>query len=180
MRHPAQKFWIRYNSGTVLADATCLSWIDSWIAILEDWRMGEMAPDDFVHWPGDLCDELALSAALATHGAEVTTPELEYVDRTHPAELARGLWRNDHTIVQHPTIHHWPSVDDPVESKKLFWQNYPGDPASAAALFEGAAETRVHGWVFDAAARHYAPETYWIDAKRRWIDDAVTLTSAQR
>jgi hypothetical protein len=31
VRRPAQKFWIRYNSGTVMADESCLPWIDTWI-----------------------------------------------------------------------------------------------------------------------------------------------------
>ena len=143
--------------------------------------MGELAAEDFVHWPGDLCDELALAAALAAHRVTVTAPELEYVDRTSGAELARGLWRSESTIVQHPTIHHWPKETDAVECKKLFWQNYPADPAEAGALFaQRLGEIRRHGWVFDARSRTYAPEEYWDAAPRPWTDAAVMLTSAQR
>ncbi|HSV30259.1 MAG TPA: hypothetical protein VLL76_11910 [Candidatus Omnitrophota bacterium] len=182
VRLPEQKFWIRYNSGTVMADRDSLPWLDTWIAILEDWRMGELEPADFVHWPGDLCDELALAAALAAHRVKVATPGLEYVDRGNlAAELARGLWRNEATVIQHPTIHHWPKEHDPVECKKLFWQNTPGTPEAAAALFatdEG--EVRRDGWVFDPATRRYAPQEFWPDHARPWIDDPVTLTSAQR
>jgi hypothetical protein len=181
VRRPAQKFWIRYNSGTVMADESCLPWIDTWIAIIEAWKMDDLDAEDFVHWPGDLCDELALSAALAAHNVAVATPELEYVDRTSPAELARGLWRNENTIIQHPTIHHWPKESDPVECKKLFWQNYPGDPAEAATVFaRPLGEVRRHGWVFDTRSRTYAPQEYWDAAARPWIDAGVTLTSAQR
>ena len=181
VRRPAQKFWIRYNSGTLMADERCLPWLDTWIAILEDWKLGELAPDDYVHWPGDLCDELALGAALAAHRVDVATPELEYVDRATTAELVRGLWRNAHTIVQHPTIHHWPAVHDPLESKKLFWQNFPGDPADVAAFFAGARGTlRRDGWVFDAELRRYAPDEHWAADARAWRDEPVELTSAQR
>ena len=181
VRRPRQKFWIRYNSGTVMANESCLPWIDTWIAILQDWNMGEMADDDFVHWPGDLCDELALAAALAAHHVKVATPELEYVDRSSPAELARGLWRCSHTIIQHPTIHHWPKESDPVECKKLFWQNYPGDPHEAAWLFaEKQGEVRRHGWVFAIGDRAYAPAEYWPAHQRTWIAEAVSLTAAQR
>jgi hypothetical protein len=180
VRHPTQKFWIRYNSGTVMADETCLAWLDTWIAIIEDWRMGDLAPEDFVHWPGDLCDELALAAALAAHHIPIQTVELEYVDRTYPAELARGLWRNDHTIIQHPTIHHWPKVTDPIESKKLFWQNYPSQPETASDYFSSGPELIFEsGWVFDTARRLYAPQEFWSAAPRPWIDTSVVLTSAQ-
>jgi len=181
VRHPPQKFWIRYNSGTVMANEACLPWIETWIAILEDWHLGELGPDDFVHWPGDLCDELALAAALAAHGVKVAMPELEYVDRDRPAELARGLWRNAHTVVQHPTIHHWPKVDDPTESKKLFWQNYPGDPGAIGALFRApGGMIRRDGWVFETERLSYAPVEFWDSAPRRWIFDEVRLSSAQR
>jgi len=183
VRRPRQKFWIRYNTGTVMADERSLPWLDAWIRVLEDWRMGDLEPEDHVHWPGDLCDELGLAAALAALGVEVMTPELEYVDRTSDAEIARGLWANEHTVVQHPTVHHWPNEDDPVEVKKLFVQNYPGDPADAAAILTAASNGRPverHGWVFDPAAARYAPQEFWPDHARSWVSEPVVLTSAQR
>jgi hypothetical protein len=171
IRHPAQKFWIRYNSGTVIADESCFPRLDTWLAIIEDWRMGDLGQDDFVHWPGDLCDELALSAALAAHRVKPVAPELEYVDLGYPAEIARGLWRGERTIVQHPTIHHWPQIDDLVEAKKLFWQNFAGDPRSVAELFASGRGGRAcfEGWVFDADSHTYAPQEFWKRAPRRWI-----------
>lgn len=181
VRQPEQKFWIRYNSGTVMADESCRPWLDAWVRVLEDWRMGELEAADHVHWPGDLCDELGLAAALAVLGVEVNTPALEYVDRSSDAEIARGLWRNPHTVVQHPTVHHWPGEDDPVEAKKLFVQNYPGDPAEADALFAaGGGREERHGWVFDRTARTYAPREFWPRAARPWVEAPVVLTSAQR
>lgn len=180
VRRPAQKFWIRYNTGTVMADRACLPWLDAWIRVVDDWKLGELGPEDYVHWPGDLCDELGLAAALAALGVEVRTPELEYVDRASDAEIARGLWRNEHTVVQHPTVHHWPGEEDPVEAKKLFVQNYPGDPAEAPSYFAGAGTVERHGWVFDADRRLYAPREHWPGAARPWIDETVVLTSAQR
>jgi len=181
VRHPTQKFWIRYNSGTLMADERCLPWIDTWIAILEDWRLGDLQPDDFIHWPGDLCDELALAAALAAHAVKPATPELEYVDRTYPAELARGLWANSSTIVQHPTQHHWPKTLDPVECKKLFRQNFPGDPGLADTLFsETSGLVEHHGWTFDTTALTYAPTEFWPSDARPWTATPARLTAAQR
>jgi hypothetical protein len=181
VRHPAQKFWIRYNTGTVIADRSCVPWLDAWIDIIDDWEMGDLAPDDYVHWPGDLCDELALAAALAALRVKVHTPALEYVDRSSDAELARGLWRGPQTIVQHPTIHHWPREHEPIECKKLLVQNYPHDPAAVEAIFEqGTEQVQINGWVFDAAQRLFAPVEHWPANSRRWIDEPVAITAAQR
>lgn len=181
VRHPRQKFWIRYNSGTVMADESCLPWVDAWIRAIDDWDMGSLAADDYVHYPGDLCDELALAAALAALGVEVRTPRLEYVDRNTDAELVRGLWKNAHTIVQHPTVHHWPKEDDPVEHKKLFVQNFAGDPEEIEPLFESAqGVVERDGWIFDTDRRLYAPAEEWERAPRPWVAGPVELTSAQR
>ncbi len=181
VRRPAQKFWIRYNSGTVMADESCLPWLDAWIHILEEWDMGGLHAGDYIHWPGDLCDELALAAALAALKVPVRTADLEYVDRTSDAEIARGLWRNAHTIVQHPTVHHWSKEHDSVECKKLFVQNFAGDPSLVENLFAAPrGQVMQDGWVFDTERRLYAPEEYWEQAPRPWWDGPVTLTSAQR
>ena len=181
VRKPTQKFWIRYNTGTVMADRSCIPWLDAWIRVIDDWDMGELAKDDYVHWPGDLCDELALAAALSALGVKVNTPELEYIDRNSKAEIARGLWRNSHSIVQHPTIHHWPKERDLIECKKLFVQNYPGSPAAVESMFakrQGLVEA--DGWVFNAQEQLYAPANCWPGEARQWIDEPVEITSAQR
>lgn len=181
VRQPEQKFWIRYNSGTVMADRDSIPWVDAWIRLVDDWRMGDLGPDDYVRWPGDLCDELALAGALGALGIRPATPALEYEDRARPAELARGLWSTPLTVVQHPTVHHWPGETDPTECKKLFVQNYPGDPAEADALFAaGGGPVRRHDWVFHPDARVYAPEEFWDAAPRPWMDGPVTLTASQR
>lgn len=181
VRSPRQKFWIRYNTGTVMADQDSVPWLDAWIRIIDSWQMKELEPQDFVHWPGDICDELALAGALATLNINVKTPTLEYIDRKSRAEIARGLWRNSSTIVQHPTLHHWPAVEDIVESKKLFVQNFPGDPNCADQLIlPSQGRSTSDGWVFDGQAGTYAPEEYWLDHQRSWTHQPVQLTAAQR
>lgn len=181
IRWPEQKFWIRYNSGTVMADESCIPWLDAWIRIIDEWKLGDLAREDHVHWPGDLCDELGMAAALSAFGVRVQTPRLEYVDRDTDAELARGLWSNRHTIIQHPTQHHWPKEADAVECKKLFVQNYPGDPLDATSIFSGDGNVQTQlGWVFNPEQRTYAPAEFWPDHARPWIEETVQLTSAQR
>ena len=181
VRNPQQKFWIKYNTGTMLADEKCISFIDTWLDIIDRWEMDKLEPNDFIHWPGDICDELAFNAALAACGFKVSTVKLEYIDRTGEAEISRGCWCNEHTIIQHPTIHHWPKENDPFECKKLFWQNYPGNPEEAARIWESNKRlVQTNSWVFDIATKRYGPEEYWNHHPRPWIDDPVHLTSAQR
>ena len=181
VRTPAQKFWIRYNSGTMILDQNCVPWLETWLRIMKRWNFDEVSPDDYIHWPGDICDELALHAALAAHGIHPREMPLQYVDRSGPAAIARGYWTNETTIIQHPTEHHWPDVHDPIEAKKLFEQNFPGDPSALKAVFSGG--NRIvgsHGWTFDTDARRYAPDRYFHDHPRPWIDDDVILTACQR
>jgi hypothetical protein len=181
VRKPRQKFWIRYNTGTVMADRSCLPWVDAWIRLIDDWEMGNLESGDYIEWPGDICDELALAAALAALGVGVNTAELEYIDRKTRAEIVRGLWKNEHTIVQHPTIHHWIKEHDPIECKKLFVQNYPGEPAEGDEIFARARGlVQRNHWFFDTDRRVYAPADYWGADARPWIDEPVTLSSAQR
>lgn len=181
VRKPRQKFWIRYNTGTVMADQSCIPWLDAWINVIEDWQMDDLVSEDYIYWPGDICDELALAAALASLDVKVNTPELEYIDRNSSAEIARGLWQNDHTIVQHPTIHHWRKEKDLVECKKLFIQNYPGNPKQVQSIFDQhQAKVEAHGWLFDGKQGIYAPREFWNQEARQWIDKSVDITSAQR
>jgi hypothetical protein len=181
VRSPEQHFWIRYNTGTVMADESCLPWLDAWIRVIEKWDMGNLPADAYVYWPNDICDELAFNAAITAHGVEPVTPLLEYMNRKAEAEIARGLWHNAHTIIQHPTIHHWQKEHDPLECKKLFWQNYPGDPEAASALMRSA-QGLVHRaqWVFDTENQLYGPVEYFENHKRHWYDRSVELSSAQR
>lgn len=73
VRRPIQKFWIRFNSGTVLADRGSIPWLDAWIRVIEEWELADLEYDDYVRWPGDLNDEVALAAALAALGVKVNT-----------------------------------------------------------------------------------------------------------
>ena len=181
VRNPKQHFWINYNTGTVMADTTCLDWIAAWISIMEKWDMGNLPSDCYIYWPNDICDELAFNAAVTAFGVDLTTPLLEYIDRNGTAEITRGLWKNEHTIIQHPTIHHWIKEHDPLECKKLFWQNFPGDPEKIQVLMDSnQTEISDHDWVFNPLEKTYGPEESYKEHKRAWVDEVVELTSAQR
>lgn len=181
VRQPAQAFWIKYNTGTVMADRDCLPWLEAWIRVVDDWDMANLPADAYVHWPNDLCDELALSAAVTALGVKLQTVPLEYVDRTASAEIARGLWQNEHTIIQHPTIHHWPKERDLVECKKLFVQNFPGAPAAIERAFAQARGLLDQdGWIFDLERGCYAPAEHFEAHARTWIPQPVELSAGQR
>ncbi|MEM5581016.1 hypothetical protein WNZ15_01040 [Roseibium sp. AS2] len=180
VRQPAQPFWITYNTGTVMADTSCLAWLDAWIRVIDQWQMETLPGTAYIRWPNDICDELAFHAAVAALDVKLNKVALEYEDRTRPAGIVRGLWKNDHTIVQHPTLHHWVKEADPEECKKLFVQNYAGCPEDAEALFStDQGIVRTDGWQFDTSARTYAPDLFE-QHPRPWLDKAVALTSAQR
>jgi hypothetical protein len=181
VRNPPQDFWIKYNTGTVMADVACLPWLDAWIHTIEAWDMANLPEDAFVKWPNDICDELAFSAAVTALRVELNTPQLEYLDRNSKAEIVRGLWENEYTIIQHPTIHHWLKEEDAIECKKLFVQNYAGDAKEIERLFSsqrGMLER--DGWLFDLTNRTYAPRDYWERHKRDWVNEQVSLSAGQR
>jgi hypothetical protein len=181
VRKPAQRFWIKYNTGTVMADRDCLPWLEAWVRLVDEWDMASLPADAYVHWPNDLCDELAFNAAVTAFDVKLNTVALEYIDRTSDAEVARGLWKNEHTVVQHPTIHHWPKESDPVECKKLFVQNYPGTPAAVERAFNnGGGLLAEEGWTFDLGGRRYAPTEHFAAHSRPWTDERVELTAGQR
>lgn len=181
VREPAQNFWIKYNTGTVMADRSCIPWLDVWIRLVETWGMDNLDNDAYIYWRNDIGDELPFNAAITALNVQLNTPKLSYLDRNCDAEIARGLWKNEHTVVQHPTIHHWPKEDDLIECKKLFVQNFAGEPETAETLFNTSEKVvEDNGWVFDVGEKHYAPKEFWPDNKRKWIADPITLTSAQR
>lgn len=181
IRSPKRPFYIEYNSGTMLLDRNCRPWLEAWSRVVARWQLSQLGDDEYIHWPGDICDEIALHAALAVCEVHPQTVELEYVDRSSMAPISRGYWSTEGTVIQHPTQHHWPEVNDTLESKKLFWQNYSGDPNHVAWRFEQKeGKSYLDGWVFDFSQGIYAPEAYWADHPRSWIADSVQLTSGQR
>lgn len=181
IREPEQHFWIKYNTGTLMADKSCIPWLDLWILLVEKWDMNHLPNDAHIYWPNDIGDELPFHAAVIAHKVALNTGNLSYIDRCAPSELARGLWENKHTVVQHPTIHHWPKENSLVECKKLFIQNFPGNPSQADSFFNSSnSSQQIDGWIFDGSTHCYAPIEFWQEHKRRWTSENVELTSAQR
>ena len=181
VRNPPQYFWIKYNSGTIYADQSCLNWINTWIHILSDWQLGKIPNDAYIYYPNDICDELALNAALLSHRFKPKEIPLEYVDKKKDAPIVRGYWKNDNTLIQHPTLHHWPSSKSILVSKKLFYQNFPQNNMDRFENFflerRGFLETE--GWFFDFKNKMYAPLKYKKHL-RKWSHYKVLITSGER
>ncbi len=128
-------------------------------------------PDDFV------LDFLAKSMSMT-----FTCIPFEFYDRDTSSTVARGMWQNEHTIIQHPTINRWP---DPIkyrvafrgkqrsrrplaesvsrQRKGLFYRNFGGEFAEVDRIMTEGRETEVlyADWVFDAVMKRYAPACYW-------------------
>lgn len=180
VRSPRVPFYLRYNSGTMLIDHSCAEWLQAWIRVVERFELTSLDQQRYyIRHPGDICDELALHSALAVENIHPNELRLECVDRSATAEIARGYWRNSHTVIQHPTIQHWPLDDDPVLAKKLYLQNFPADLGIAPRIFNsGNGRIESHGWVFDGPNRIYAPALF-SDRPQHWISEDITLTAEE-
>lgn len=166
-----------FSSGILMFDESHLETIDLWMKYAVKYPR---YPDDFV------LDFLANAVGLHFHQVP-----LEFYDRntTHP--IARGLWENHHTIIQHPTINRW---REPIKYRKafngsprsrrsrrevvsrqrkaIFYRNFGGDFETLHQRMELGEESEFHesGWVFDSIEQRYAPELYWPDC----TDDYTT------
>jgi hypothetical protein len=132
----------------------------------------------------DLPDDFVLEFLLGQYDLPFTFVETEFFDRRTPAQIVRGQWETEGTIVQHPTINRWPdpmryartfngpkgrSVDaDPEmrvarKRKSLFWRNFGGDFEEVERMMASDSEQEhvLNGWVFDPAQQEYAPLPYW-------------------
>lgn len=180
VRSPTVPFHLYYNSGTMLIDRTCITWLESWIRVIERFRLSELNHDHYyLRSPGDLCDELALHSALAVHGIRPFELRLECVDRSAPAEIARGYWSNQHTVIQHPTLQHWPKAQSAVLAKRLFLQNFPGNPDLIPKIFLEKLSTReLDGWHFDGRNGTYCP-TMYRGFPMSWTNETVQLSSEE-
>ena len=156
-----------FSSGVLMLDRSQLELIDLWLKYA---RHYPKYPDDFV------LDFLAQSIAM-----DFRTIPFALYDRDAASPIARGLWKNEHTVVQHPTINRWP---EPLkyrrafngntgsrphkeavarQRKTIFYRNFAGDFDAVDAIMRDG-DKRHHrdaGWVFDAVDWTYAPELYW-------------------
>ena len=157
-----------FSSGVLMLDESQLGLIDLWLKYA---RKYPQYPDDFV------LDFLSNFSKF-----DFSTVPFEFYDRDTNSPIARGLWKNENTIIQHPTINRWPTpmkyrkafngkerkrrtVAESIsrQRKALFYRNFPGDFARIDEVMRTGVEIEYHdsGWVFDAVRQRYAPELYW-------------------
>ena len=157
-----------FSSGVLMLDDSQLDFIDLWFKYAKRYPQ---YPDDFV------LDFLATQVEL-----EFMKVPLEFYDRHTTCPIARGLWRNEHTIIQHPTINRWPdtlqyrkafngserkrrSADELIsrQRKAIYFRNFAGDFDRVTQVMHEGTDTEFHyaGWVFDAINQIYAPDLYW-------------------
>ena len=85
-----------FSSGVLMLDRSQLDLIDLWLKYA---RHYPRYPDDFV------LDFLAQSIAM-----DFRTIPFAIYDRDAASPIARGLWGNEHTVVQHPPINRLPTI----------------------------------------------------------------------
>ena len=85
-----------FSSGVLMLDRSQLELIDLWLKYA---RHYPKYPDDFV------LDFLAQSIAM-----DFRTIPFALYDRDAASPIARGLWGNEHTVVQHPPINRLPTI----------------------------------------------------------------------
>jgi hypothetical protein len=156
------------SSGVLMLDESHLEFIELWHKYA---RRYPSYPDDFVL--DFLCNETSF---------EFRTVPLEFYDRCTSSPIARGLWSNEHTIIQHPTLNRWPapmkyrkafngrsrshrSATDSIsrQRKALFYRNFAGDFEQVTLAMQTGSdrEYRDSEWVFVSETQRYAPELYW-------------------
>ncbi len=157
-----------FSSGVLMLDPSQMELIDLWLKYACKYPQ---YPDDFV---------LEFLSKLVAF--DFSTVPLEFYDRDTHAPIARGLWKNEHTIIQHPTVNRWPApmqyrrafngkerkrrtVSESIsrQRKSLFYRNFGGDFNRIDEVMRIGVEREYHdsGWVFDAVYQRYAPKLYW-------------------
>ncbi len=159
-----------YSSGVLMLDETHLEFIKLWHKYAQKYPL---YPDDFV-----------LEFLCEATSFEFTKTPLEFYDRKTTCPVARGLWSNENTIVQHPTVNRWPAPmkyrkafngrrrnrhraanSISRQRKSLFYRNFGGDFDEIANMMQWGSdeECRKSDWVFSPQTQQYAPELYWPD-----------------
>lgn len=157
-----------FSSGVLMLDRSQRELIALWEKYAQKYPA---YPDDFV------LDFLAASVSMS-----FSCVPFEFYDRGTSHAVARGMWQNQHTIVQHPTINRWPDPiryrnafrgrqrsrhtrDETVsrQRKGLFYRNFGGDFSEVDRIMaeERETECRYADWVFDGIMKRYAPACYW-------------------
>ena len=109
------------------------------------------------------------------------TVPFEFHDRSTTSPVVRGQWKNQSTILQHPTINRWP---DPLkyrrafngpqrmkqqqnliarQRKYLYFRNFSGDFEEVMQVMESGENQwwEYADWIFSPVDWTYAPAFYW-------------------
>ena len=160
------------SSGVLMLDPDQLWLVELWSRYAQK---SPRFPDDFV------LDFLATRVDLPFR-----TIPFEFYDRRATCAISRGEWRNEHTVIRHPTTNRWPhplqyreafngrrrekrsTVELLARARKtIFYRNFAGDfDVVDREMTAGQhSEFRYADWVFDTQLRYYAPERFWPDIK---------------
>lgn len=132
----------------------------------------------------ELPDDFVLEFLLRHFDLSFQYIHTEFFDRTNPAQVVRGQWKTEHTVIQHSTINRWetPTVYSETfngtrknkrtvnrceerarKRKYIYWRNFGGDYDEVDALMNSRVDKdfEVAEWVFNPSSQQYSPKPYW-------------------
>ena len=131
----------------------------------------------------DLPDDFVLEFLLSQYDLPFVYVHTEFFDRSTPAQVVRGQWSNEDTVVQHPTINRWQKPvqysltfnGKKTDSKKclqeersrkrkyIYWRNFGGDFNRVEELMSTDIDRdyEISNWVFNPSRQKYSPSQYW-------------------
>ena len=132
----------------------------------------------------ELPDDFVLEFLLSKYDLPFNYIHTEFFDRTIPAQVVRGQWVAEGTVVQHPTTNRWqnpvvysqtfngskkPNSNNGFEEeqarkrKYLYWRNFGGDFNQVEELMftNVNRDYKISDWVFNPCAQRYSPYQYW-------------------
>ena len=130
-------------------------------------------------------DDFVLEFLLEEFGWPFQFVPLDFCSRQSTAQVIRGEWSNETTIVSHPSTNRWPyprryrrafngwwsSVKNINRLRKhIYYRNFAGNFSEVDWFMRNKSSIgRFSGWTFDGANGTYSPEFYWPQFKAEYF-----------
>jgi len=164
------------SSGVLMLDTRQLWFVDLWS------RYAGKYPD----YP----DDFVLDFLASQIGLPFRTVPFEFYDRETECSIARGEWKNAHTVIRHPTTNRWTQplryrrafngsgrerrTDQEItarQRKAIFFRNFAGQFSVVDRVMNAGLDSKFHyaDWVFDAREQMFAPAMFWPEFRSEFL-----------